>query len=80
MHPFTIEQLTAQHARDLSAQAAQRALVASYKGANGRKSPLLSRLGARLRARRRQVPVLVLVPLHGVRTIKGKAWNGKEAC
>jgi hypothetical protein len=80
MHPFTIEQLTAQHARDLSARAAQKALVASYKGASGRTFPLLSRLGARLRARRRPVPVLVLVPLHSVRTIKANAWDGKEAC
>ncbi len=80
MHPFTIGQLAAQHARDLSARAAQKALVASYKGASARTSPPLSRLSARLRARRLPVPVLVLVPLHSVRTIKAKAWDGKEAC
>jgi hypothetical protein len=80
MNPFTIEQLTVQHARDLSARAKQKALVASYKGTSGRTFPLLSRIGARLRARRPRAPVLVLVPLHSVRTIKANASGGKEAC
>jgi hypothetical protein len=80
MNPFTMEQLGAQHAHDLSVQAAQKALVASYRGANGRTSPLLSRLAARLRARRRPAPVLVLVPLHGVRTMRANSCEGTEAC
>ncbi len=80
MNPFTIEQLGAQHAHDLSVRATQKALVASYKGGSGRTFPLLSRLGARLRARRRPAPALVLVPLHGVRTIKANPCEGAEAC
>jgi hypothetical protein len=80
MNPFTIEQLGAQHGHDLSVQASQKALVASYKGASGRTSSLLSRLGARLGARRRPAPVLMLVPLHGVRTARANACDGTEAC
>ncbi len=80
MNPFTIEQLGAQHGHDLSVQATQKALVASYKDASGRTSPLLSRLGARLRARRRPAPVFVLVPLHSVRTMRAKPCEGTEAC
>jgi len=62
MHPFTIEQLVNQHGRDLRARATQKALVSSYKGASGRTSHLVSRLGARLRRRRGLAPVLVLAP------------------
>jgi hypothetical protein len=80
MNPFTMEQLGAQHARDLRVQARQKALVASYKGASGRTSLLLSRLGARLRGRRRSAPVLALVPLHRVRTMRANACDGTEAC
>ncbi|HXR21063.1 MAG TPA: hypothetical protein VN786_00770 [Acidimicrobiales bacterium] len=80
MNPYTIEQLGAQHAHDLSARARQKALVASYEGASGRTFPLISRLGARLRARRRPAPLLVLVPLRSVRTIRANACEGNEAC
>jgi len=80
MNPFTIEQLGAQHGHDLSVHARQKALVASYKGGSGRTSPLLSRLGARLRGRRRPAPVLALVPLHGVRTMRANPCEGTEAC
>jgi hypothetical protein len=80
MNPFTMEQLGAQHAHDLSVQARQKALVASYKGASGRTSSVLSRLGGRLRARRRPATVLVLVPLHSVRTMRANPCEGTEAC
>ncbi len=80
MNPFTIWQLSAQHDRDLRTGATQKALVASYEGGSGRTFPLLSRLGARLGARRRPAPVLELVPLHGVRTIKANPYEGTEAC
>ena len=39
MNPFTMEQLGAQHSRDLRAQATEKALVASYKGASGVRPP-----------------------------------------
>jgi hypothetical protein len=77
-----MEQLAAQHGRDLKARAAQKALVASYKGAGSGSSPLLSRLGARLRARRKPAPVLLLVPrrsVRSVRSVKAVVRDG-EAC
>ena len=80
MNPFTIEQLGAQHGHDLSVQARQKALVASYRGGSRRTYPLLSRLGTRLRSRRRPAPVLALVPLHSVRTMRANPCEGTEAC
>ena len=68
MNPFTIEQLTYQHARDLKARAAREALVTSQKGASGSTFGLPSRLSARLHGRRDAVrPLALVVPLASAR-------------
>jgi hypothetical protein len=61
MHPFTIEQLTYAHARDLKARAAREALATSDRGASRSTLALLSRLSTRLRRRRDAAPPLALV-------------------
>jgi hypothetical protein len=69
MGPFTIEQLTYQHARDLKERAAREALVKSHRGANGRTSAPRSWLGARLRGRRDALhPLALVVPLGSARS------------
>jgi hypothetical protein len=68
MHPFTIEQLTYAHARDLKARAAREALATSGTGASRSKLAPLSRLSTRLRCRRDAAPPLALVvPLASAR-------------
>jgi hypothetical protein len=79
MHPFTIEQLTYAHARDLSARAAQEALRTSDRGASRRTSALLSSLSTHLRGRRGTVrPLALVVPLASARR-RGAAAPDREA-
>jgi hypothetical protein len=79
MHPFMIEQLTYQHTRDLKARASKEALVGLHKGASGRRLPLLSCLGVRLRGRRRPARLLApVVPLSTARRSDAVA-RGREA-
>jgi hypothetical protein len=68
MHPFTVEQLTYQHARELKARGRGEQLVGRHKGANRGISPVLFGLSARLRGRRGRVrPLAPVVPLSSAR-------------
>jgi hypothetical protein len=68
MGPFTIEQLTYQHSRDLQERAAREAFVKSHKGANGGRSTLRSWLSAHLPGRRDAArPLALVVPLGSAR-------------